>query len=89
MHVRVRLFAILRERAGIGELELDLPERARVRDALELLGTITTGVPVVMAVNREYADEDAYLGAGDELALIPCSTLFATPAPAPSSPFSA
>jgi molybdopterin synthase catalytic subunit len=71
MHVRVRLFAILRERAGIGELELDLPERARVRDALELLGTITTGVPVVMAVNREYADEDAYLGAGDELALIP------------------
>ena len=71
MHVRVSLFAILRERAGIGELELDLPERARVRDALELLGTITTGVPVVMAVNREYADEDAYLGAGDELALIP------------------
>ena len=71
MHVRVRLFAILRERAGIGERELDLPERARVRDALELLGTITTGVPVVMAVNREYADEDAYLGAGDELALIP------------------
>lgn len=71
MKVRIRLFAGLRERAGAGEVELDLPEHARVRDALALLGTITSEVPVVMAVNREYADEDAVLQAGDELALIP------------------
>ena len=34
MQVRVRLFAVLRERAGADELELELPEGARVRDAL-------------------------------------------------------
>jgi MoaE-MoaD fusion protein len=71
MRVRVRLFAMLRERAGTGELELDLPEGAVVRDALEQLAEVAAGMPVVMAVNREYADEDAPLAPGDELALIP------------------
>jgi molybdopterin synthase catalytic subunit len=71
MVVRVRLFAILRERAGTGELELELPEGARVADALESVGSLADGLPLVMAVNREYADADATLHAGDELALIP------------------
>jgi molybdopterin converting factor subunit 1 len=71
MLVRVRLFAILRERAGTSELELELPEGARVRDALAQVGSGAAGVPVVMAVNREYADADAELGPGDELALVP------------------
>jgi molybdopterin converting factor subunit 1 len=71
MRVRVRLFAMLRERAGTGELELELPDGARVRDALERLADVAAGMPVVMAVNREYADDDALLSAGDELALIP------------------
>jgi molybdopterin synthase catalytic subunit len=71
MLVRVRLFAVLRERAGRDELELELPEGARVRDALESVADVAGGLRVVMAVNREYADEDAPLRAGDELALIP------------------
>ena len=71
MLVRVRLFAALRERAGRDELELELPEGARVRDALESVADVAGGLRVVMAVNREYADEDAPLRAGDELALIP------------------
>jgi molybdopterin converting factor subunit 1 len=71
MVVRVRLFAILRERAGTGELELELPEGARVADALASVGALADGLPLVMAVNREYADADAVLHAGDELALIP------------------
>ena len=71
MVVRVRLFAILRERAGTGELELELPEGARVADALASVGALADGLPLVMAVNREYADADATLHAGDELALIP------------------
>jgi MoaE-MoaD fusion protein len=69
--VRIQLFATLRERAGADQVELELPEDARVRDALKLLGTITDDLPVVMAINREYANEDAVLRAGDELALIP------------------
>ena len=35
MHVRVRLFAVLRERAGAGEIELELPDGAAVSDALD------------------------------------------------------
>ena len=71
MRVSVRLFAGLRERAGRGELELDLPEGARVADALAAVGDLAAGVPLVMAVNREYADAEHPLAPGDELALIP------------------
>jgi len=67
----VRLFAMLRERAGAREVTLSLPEGARVSDALAELGSIAEGLPLVMAVNREYADENQVLDAGDELALIP------------------
>jgi MoaE-MoaD fusion protein len=69
--VRIRLFAGLRERAGAREVELELPEGARVADALTALGDVTRDTPVVLAVNREYAAADAVLVAGDELALIP------------------
>jgi molybdopterin synthase catalytic subunit/molybdopterin converting factor small subunit len=62
---------MLRERAGTGEVTVELPEGARVRDALAALGGIADGLPLVMAVNREYAPEDQVLDAGDELALIP------------------
>ena len=71
VRVTVRLFAQLRERAGRRELELDLPEGARVADALAAVADLAAGLPLVMAVNREYAAEDAVLHAGDELALIP------------------
>ena len=71
MQVRVRLFAALRERAGATEVELELPDGALVRDALAHFGQLADGVPMVMAINREYAEADAELRAGDELALIP------------------
>src|SRR5215212_1470467 len=72
MEVTVRLFAMLRERAGAREVELDLPEGARVSDALAALRDVAPPeLPLVMAVNREYARDDRVLGAGDELALIP------------------
>ena len=71
MQVRIRLFAGLRERAGASEVELELPDDAVVGDALEQMRALTDGVPVVMAVNREYADPAAPLHGGDEVALIP------------------
>ena len=67
----MKLFAMLRERAGASEVTLDLPEGARVRDAIDSLAGVAAGVPVVMAVNREYADENVVLAADDELALVP------------------
>jgi molybdopterin converting factor subunit 1 len=71
MEVTVRLFAVLRERAGSPELTLDLPEGARVSDALAELSGLAEDVPLVMAVNREYASGEQLLDSGDELALIP------------------
>ena len=81
MKVTVRLFAILRERAGRDRLELDLPEGARVADALREVDHLAGGLSLVMAVNREYAAADQPLEAGDELALIPPVSGGATTAP--------
>jgi molybdopterin synthase catalytic subunit len=69
--VSVRLFAGLRERAGRDELVLDLPEGARVADALAQVAHLAPGVSLVLAVNREYAAQDAVLHAGDEVAVVP------------------
>src|SRR5689334_1418575 len=71
MHVTVRLFAVLRERAGADELELELPDDACVADALAQMGSLTDDLHVVMAVNRDYAEGSYALHPGDELALIP------------------
>lgn len=72
MHVRVRLFAILRDRAGgTDQLEVELPDGAVVADALAQMRPLTAGMPVVMAINHEYAEPQAPLHPDDELALIP------------------
>jgi molybdopterin converting factor subunit 1 len=71
MSVTVRLFAILRQRAGSDRIELELPEGARVADALQAVDHLAGGLSLVMAVNREYAAADHPLSPGDELALIP------------------
>jgi molybdopterin synthase catalytic subunit/molybdopterin converting factor small subunit len=71
VRVRVRLFAGLRERAGRDELELELPDGARVSDALAQVEHLAPGVSLVLAVNREYADPDVLLAPGDELAVVP------------------
>ena len=81
MVVHVRLFAILRERAGRDTLELDLPDGARVSDALAAVGSLADGLPLVLAVNREYAPPEQELAAGDELALIPPVSGGATTSP--------
>lgn len=77
MTVDVRLFAILRERAGCDRLQVELPEGATVGDALlalaaePALADVLPRLQVTMAVNREYAKGPTRLSAGDELALIP------------------
>jgi molybdopterin converting factor subunit 1 len=76
MRVSVRLFAMLRERADASSIDVELPERATVEDALNVLrqrrelGDLLGRVPVRVAVNREYVEPDEVLHAGDELALI-------------------
>ncbi len=77
MIIAVRLFAILRERAGRERVELELPAGATVAQALQALTRVPglEGVlerlPVQLAVNREYACAQTRLQPQDELALIP------------------
>lgn len=71
MRVTVRLFAQLRERAGTAELTLELPDGARVSDALDQMQRLAVGLPLVLAVNRSYAEPADLLRPGDELALVP------------------
>ena len=75
--MRVRLFAVLRERAESESVEVELAEGATVADAigelaaLSPLAELLEQMPVRMAVNRAYASPETPLGPGDELALVP------------------
>jgi molybdopterin synthase catalytic subunit len=73
--INVRLFAGLRERAGTGHLQIELPDDARVADVLAAMAGTAVGEikprECVVAVNREYANADEPVKAGDEVALVP------------------
>ena len=76
MRIHVKLFAILRERAGTSELDIELGPVATVSDAagalLEKFPDLKSFLPrIAYAVNQAYAKPDTPLNDGDELALIP------------------
>jgi molybdopterin converting factor subunit 1 len=76
MTVRVRLFAILKDRAGVEQAELELPDGASVGDAVDAVARRYASLSPLLArtaaaVNRAYARRDDALSDGDELALIP------------------
>jgi molybdopterin converting factor subunit 1 len=76
MRIRVRLFAILRERAGWRERELELPSDSSIEDAWQAMVDLSPALgpsreSVRFARNRQYAASDERLADGDELALIP------------------
>jgi MoaE-MoaD fusion protein len=74
VRIKVLLFAALRERAGTGELELDLPDGATVADAARALAERAAALSVkgaMAAVNEVYARPDQRLGDGDVVAFIP------------------
>jgi molybdopterin synthase catalytic subunit len=76
MLVRIRLFAILREKAGWRERELELSAGSSIEDAWQALILETPALAasrgsVRFARNRNYAAADERLSDGDELALIP------------------
>jgi molybdopterin synthase catalytic subunit len=75
VRISVRLFAGLRERAGADRVEVELPEGASVADLLLAMGTTPVGElaprSCIVALNREYASEDALVAETDEVALVP------------------
>jgi MoaE-MoaD fusion protein len=71
MRVTVKLFAGLRERAGVAERGLELPAGARASDVWPALGLGEAPAGLLYAVNKEYAGPVHELADGDEVALIP------------------
>ena len=69
MRVSVRLFAGLRELAGVSRLELE--DVARAGDVWPRLGLGDEPGGLLYAVNREYVERTHALADGDEVALIP------------------
>lgn len=76
MKVNVRLFAVARQRAGVSDLSVDLPEFATVADLRRALSTASPElagvVPGAMiAVEAAYADDVDVIPEGADVALIP------------------
>jgi molybdopterin converting factor subunit 1 len=76
MRINVKLFAILRERAGASEIALELRDGATIADARQQLSLELPSLRALIdraafAVNQTYAKPDVKLNEGDELALIP------------------
>ena len=71
MRVRIRLFAGLRERAGAGSLDVDVPDGATVADVWPLLELGDEPAGLLYARNRMYVEPTEALQADDEVAVIP------------------
>jgi molybdopterin synthase catalytic subunit len=74
--IRVLFFATLRDRAGMRETSIDLPERTPVRDLKLLLAerfpNLKEHIPnALIAVNHEYAFDEDPVPLGAEVALFP------------------
>jgi molybdopterin synthase catalytic subunit len=71
VHVRVRLFAGLREQVGSGTVDVELDEGATVAAIWPALALGDEPPGLLYAVNRSYAERVAPLSEGDEVAVIP------------------
>lgn len=67
----MKLFAALREQAGMRERQLELADGARIDDVWPALGLGDEPRGLVYAVNRAYVERGTPLADGDEVALIP------------------
>jgi molybdopterin converting factor subunit 1 len=76
MQVRVLFFATLRERTGVRETELDLPNGIKVQEFKSYLAEqypgLATGISsMLVAVNREFALNDQIIPDNAEVAIFP------------------
>lgn len=76
MHITVKFFAMVRERLGVRETELELPEGSRVSDVQARVDEMAPDLAPLFARsmvmrNQEYTDPDELLADGDEIAFIP------------------
>ena len=74
--IKLLFFATLRDRAGTRAAEIDVPAGTTVRELKESIArqypTLKQSVEhVLVAVNREYAQDEVVLPEGAEVALFP------------------
>lgn len=72
MHIKVKLFAGLRERLGFSDQDFDVEEGYTVNDVWNTIAG-NNGVPgnVMAAVNMDYVKPDTKVADGDEVAFFP------------------
>ena len=76
MHVTVKLFALIREKAGTDSLALDLPDGADVKQAVEAMRRRHPGLAPYLdnlrfSLDMDFVEADTTLQDGDEVVLIP------------------
>ena len=76
MRVQVLFFGVLKDIVGKPSETIELPEGSTVRDMLAHIESRTPRLKescssLALAVNRQYAEPDAKLNPGDEIALLP------------------
>jgi molybdopterin converting factor subunit 1 len=76
MTVRVKLFAVAKERAGRDELPIDLPSGATIADLRHAAATTCPALATLLphalwAVDKSYANDKTTLTEQSEIALIP------------------
>lgn len=76
MTIHLKLFAIVRDRAGRSQIDLELPEGSTVEQAAAELGRQFPQIEsflkrAAFAVNQDYVSRVRPLSNGDEVAVIP------------------
>ena len=76
MKVKVKLFAILRERAGTAEITKEIQEGSTVADLWGALQQdypklAVPGIRLLYAVNQDYVSPDRVLKNSDEVVFVP------------------
>ena len=76
MKVRIKFFAILRERAGLSEASKEIAEGSTVADLWKLLQSDypkldVRGIRLLYAVNQSYVSLDHKLSDNDEVVFVP------------------
>ena len=76
MKVRIKFFAILRERAGMGEVSKEIAEGSTVADLWRQLQRDypkldVPGIRLLYAVNKDYVGLDHKLRDNDEVVFVP------------------
>jgi molybdopterin converting factor subunit 1 len=74
--VKVLFFATLKERAGVSEINLDLPSSMPVHELKEMLGeqypALKEALPsALVSINREFAFDQDIVPPGAEIAIFP------------------